>query len=663
MFKFRKKLSQFGEIEISDAVAYGGDHERRKIEEPVGLVNLKRFLKIIMLLILVLGFRSAYLQIARGSYYLGKADQNRISKRIIKAPRGIITDRNGEVLVNNMASFDAVIIPAFLPGDTQSRQNVLDNCFNLMHWESLENLTWPRAEELEYNSFKPFLVKENISRDEALAIEVLSKDCPGFITEKTAKREYISGPVFAHILGYTGRVQAEDLERNPDYLMTDDVGRTGVEEFWENELKGRHGFNSQEVNSAGDILRELEEELPKPGSRLVLGVDKDLQEKLFWKTEEMLNEMEKRKAVVIMMDPRNGAIRALVSFPSYDNNLFAGQIKQSDYQALLNDPAKPLLNRAISGTYSPGSTIKPLWGVSILEENLVTPETTFDCPGFLQWGEWRFGDWKTHGPNINLKQAIAQSCDVYFYIVSGGYGDQTGLGVERMKKYAEIFGFDQITGIDLNGERKGLIPSPEWKLEVKNEKWYIGNTFHISIGQGDLAATPIQLVNYISAIANGGTLYKPHLISQITDEATGEVLEDLDNEDKEILRQDLAKRKNIDAVREGMRETVAGEKGSAKTLNELGHNICGKTGTSQMGGTEETNSWFVGFAPYDNPEIAIMVLVEEGGESSDSAVPIAKEAFKYYFGIEEEEEDSDDEKDTVEENNLGEDQGDNLSGN
>ncbi|MBU2025152.1 MAG: penicillin-binding protein 2 [Patescibacteria group bacterium] len=629
MFKWRKKLSDFGEIEISDAVAHGGDHEKRKIEEPVGLVNIRRFLGVIMAAVAIIAVRTAYLQMARGAYYLREAEKNRVSKAVIKAPRGMIEDRRGEKLVENVASFDAVIVPAFLPDKRWEKEQFLKECFSLAGWKDDQVLKTLETmeEQAEPDSFKPVLVKENISREEAVAIELIQDKCPGFTTDKTAIREYVNPFVFAHILGYTGKVQKQDLEKDSDYLMTDSVGRTGVEEYWEKELKGEHGYNYVEVNSTGKVLRKLEEELPRTGSKLALGIDKGLQEKLYWELARFMEEKEGvRKAAAVMIDPGSGALRALVSFPSYNNNLFSKGIKKEDYERLINDPAKPLLNRVVGGEYAPGSTIKPVIGVAALQEGVVDSQTVFDCPGALVIGQWRFGDWKVHGANINLEKAIAQSCDVYFYTVGGGYGAQTGLGMQKMKQYEELFGLNQKTGVDLAGEQAGFIPTPEWKEENRGERWYIGNTYHASIGQGDLSVTPIQIANATAAIANGGILYKPHLVSEVINGQNGEVIKNFDGQ---VIRRDFVDRGYIEKVRSAMRQTVVS--GTAQSLKELGHDICGKTGTAQIGGTENTHSWFVGFAPYDNPEIVIAVLVEEGGESTDAAVPVAKEVLKYYF--------------------------------
>ena len=624
---FYKKLGDSGELEVSDFIAYGGDYERRKIEEPVGTDNLQKFFYLVAFTIIAITVRTAYLQITKGAYYASRAERNRVNNIIIKAPRGNIVDRNNQSLVNNAASFDLVVIPAQLQQDPVEKERTINNCLSLVELEEQEKpALMGSIRALSADSFKPFLVKENLPHDEAVSFEVHKSECPGFETEKTAIRDYLDPLIFSHVLGYTGKVREEDLKKDPDYLMTDDVGRSGIEQIYERELKGSHGSISVEVNSSGKILRALGEISPRPGDRLVLGIDKGLQLRLYEALQQKMQEKEARKAAAVAMDPRDGSILALVSIPGYDNNLFSRGIKGDEYKILLDDPSNPLLNRAISGIYPPGSTLKPVVAVGALEEGVVTPETTIDCHGSISIGSWRFGDWKTHGGGINLNKAIAESCDVYFYTVGGGYGDFAGLGMDRMKKYEEVFGLNSITGIDLPNEKKGFIPTSEWKEKIKGERWYIGDSYHASIGQGDISTTPIQIANYISAIANGGTLLTPHLVKEFRDEASGELIQAVN---PKPIRTEVADPQVLQDVRTAMRETVL--TGSARTLNDLNVDACGKTGTAQVGGTEKTQAWFTGFAPYDNPEIVITVLIEEGGEGSEAAVPVAKEALKYYF--------------------------------
>ncbi|MBD3245292.1 MAG: penicillin-binding protein 2 [Candidatus Moranbacteria bacterium] len=649
LFNSKRKKNEFGEIDVSDNISIlDQDNEQRKIEEPVGLKNLKIFFVLIVFVLLIITSKAAYLQIVRGAYYADKAENNRISRITIKAPRGIIVDKKLNPLVENVASSDAVIVADLLPKDLEKRAEVLRKCFNAIDFKNPDKtVSMPDLKEFNQNPFQTYLIKENISRDELISINLHKNECPGFRTEETAVRNYLYPLEFSHILGYTGKVTQEDLQSDRHYLMTDITGRTGLEYTWEEELRGIHGAYNVEVDSLGKILRRLDESLPKFGSRLVLGIDKDFQIKnyeIIQKTIQKRMETQKEKqdqeeaelpeirnASVVAIDPQNGLVRSIISFPGFDNNLFSHKIDSDKYQQLIDDPAKPLFNRAIAGSYPPGSTIKPLMGIAVLEEDVISPQRSFDCHGSIKIGEWEYRDWKTHGADIDMRKAIAESCDVYFYIVGGGYEDFKGLGIEGIGKYCKKFNLGEKTGIDLKGEKTGFIPDPEWKLDYKNEKWYVGNTYHVSIGQGDLSATPLQIANYVTAVANGGTLYQPHIVSEIIDEQSNETIERIE---PEIVRKNFVDSSHIEVIKEGMKRTV--ESGTAQALNDLGIEIAGKTGTAQIGGKDSTHSWFVGFAPYDDPEIVLAVLVEEGGESSDAAVPAAREIFKAYFGIEEE---------------------------
>jgi penicillin-binding protein 2 len=291
----------------------------------------------------------------------------------------------------------------------------------------------------------------------------------------------------------------------------------------------------------------------------------------------------------------------------------------------LENPDQPLFNRAISGEYPSGSTIKPVVAAAALQEGLITAGTSFVSSGGIRINEWFFPDWKAGGHGItDVRKAIAQSVNTFFYIIGGGYGDFTGLGPKKLKEYMEKFGLNNKTGIDLPGERVGFVPDPEWKWATKNEQWYIGDTYHVSIGQGDLLVTPLQVANYIAAVANGGTLYRPHLAKKIVDPAVQKDSDIL----PEVLDSNFVDPKNIQIVREGMRQTVVS--GSARSLSNLPIAVAGKTGTAQWGTDKANHAWFTSFAPYENPEISVTILIEEGIEGSTVAVPIARDFYQWW---------------------------------
>ncbi|HCO99513.1 MAG TPA: hypothetical protein DIT56_02795, partial [Candidatus Moranbacteria bacterium] len=390
-------------------------------------------------------------------------------------------------------------------------------------------------------------------------------------------------------------------------------------------LRGVHGADQAEVDSMGNTKREVGIINPKPGSDLIMSIDAGLQKKIYDSINGILEKTGTKTAAAVAIDPKTGQVLAMVNVPSFDNNLFANKISGDQYANLINDPNNPLFDRAISGEYPPGSTIKPAIASGALSEGVINPSTIIDgLGGMLRIGSYTFGDWKTHGPS-DVRTAIAESNDIFFYTIGGGYGNVSGLGMTRMKKWYNLFGFGEPSGIDIGGEASGFIPDEKWKLDKIKEKWSVGNSYHASIGQGYVTATPLQVANYTAAVANGGTLYKPYLVSQIK-KSNGEniVIQ------PEIIHSDFVSSDVLSVVREGMRQTVLA--GTAQTLKDMPVEIAGKTGTAEFGSEDKTHAWFVSFAPYNDPEIAMAVLVEGGGEGHSSALPVTKEVYQWYFG-------------------------------
>jgi penicillin-binding protein 2 len=336
-------------------------------------------------------------------------------------------------------------------------------------------------------------------------------------------------------------------------------------------------------------------------------------------------------ASLVALDPNSGDIIAMANYPSYDNNIFSTHIDAGEIQRLFVDKKKPLFDRAIAGQYPPGSTIKPFIALAALEEGIVAENTIIDdtrgalvIPNtYNPQKPFTFNDWKAHG-YINLRRAIAESCDVYFYVVGGGYGSMRGLGIGTMDRYLSMFGFGSKTGIDLYSEKVGLLPSEEWKKQTMGQDWFIGDTYHAAIGQGDVLATPLQIASAVGAVANGGTLYAPRIVSKIMDEN-----DTVNAIDKKIIRVIPSSEKNMIAVREGMRQAVT--MGSARALAALPFAVAGKTGTAQFANNTKTHAWFVAFAPYKDPTIALAVLIEGGGEGSATAIPVAGEFLRIFF--------------------------------
>ena len=340
-----------------------------------------------------------------------------------------------------------------------------------------------------------------------------------------------------------------------------------------------------------------------------------------------LKASKKERASGIVMNPNNGELLALVSFPAFDDNDFSGGISQENYSKYINDPDRPLFNRVIAGTYPSGSSIKPAIAAAALQDGLIDAKTSFNSVGGLRVGAWWFPDWQGGGHGItNVTKALAWSVNTFFYYIGGGYGDFTGLGIEKMVDYLKKFGFAKKLGIDLPGEVAGFLPSKSWKEKTKGERWYIGDTYNVSIGQGDVLVTPLQIAAMTAAIANGGTLYEPHVVASIVDPITKKI----EKIAPKIINSDFISRANLEIVGRGMRDCVTS--GSCRRLSNLSFFAAGKTGTAQWSSNKDNHAWFTSFAPYENPKIVVTILVEEGVGGDVIAAPIAYEFYQWWGG-------------------------------
>jgi len=593
------------------------------IEIPLGTKNIEIVKKTLFFIFLVLTLQAGYLQIIKGKYYAGISENNYKRTVAIKSPRGIIYDRNNKQIVFNVPIFDLVIVPYdFLKDKDDIKEKIRELSFII---EIEEDDLTKKINDSDRFSHQSFLILENIEKDEALILEEKVKNIDGVKLEKNAIRNYVDSKYISNVIGYSGRISEKELENNSGYLLTDIIGKDGLEFFYETQLRGEYGKEKVEVDSFGKKTRIIGREDFKSGNNLILNIDSDLQKNIYDQLNEITTKLETEAgASVVVLDPRNGAVLALVNFPSYDNNLFAGGISSDDYNKLLAEKTDPLLNKSIAGQYPPGSTFKPLMGVAALQEKIISPRRKIFAGAAIYVGSYRYPDWKTHGL-VDLTKAIAQSCNIYFYTVGGGYGDIKGLGIDRIKKYANLFGLGSVSGIDLPGEKAGLVPDRQWKKDIKDEKWYIGDTYHVSIGQGDILTTPLQIANYAATIANGGKLFQPQIVDKIVD-SDGAIIDDIK---PKIIREDFVDLENIKWVQRGMRENVV--TGSGRALADLSIKAAGKTGTAQYYGNKKTHAWYIAYAPYDDPEIALAVIVEGGGEGHVAAVPVAKEVLRWYF--------------------------------
>ncbi len=622
-----------------DAEAIRSLEDKGKLEQPINRRNFFLFYALIIVCLVGLLLRAGHLEVIKGEYYQDLAQGNRLRIYSLPAPRGIIYDRFQQPLVYNVPSFDlAVNLNDFLDNSLSVQEEILEKVASIIELEGS-----PQTAALYYEfkqkiaeaqtQISQLVLVKNIERSSALVLESLVKDWPGWRLEKNPRRQYISSSYFAHILGYTGQVSQVDLDEYPDYSLNDQVGKIGLELQYESLLRGQPGQEQIEVDFLGKTQSLLATKPAQSGQGLVLHIDEELQKKVYQSLEKALSRLGlRKKAAAVAMDPQNGGILALVSLPSFDNNLFAQGISQIDLTLLKNDSNLPFLNRALSGQYPSGSTIKPLIAAAALEEEIIKPNQHINCLGGLSIAHqyypqiiYHYPDWETHGLT-DIVKAIAQSCNVFFYAMGGGYDQIDGLGVSRIKEYLQYFGLGQASQIDLPHEEIGLIPSKEWKKEAKpNEDWYLGDTYHLAIGQGDILVTPLQLTSAIASLTNGNVLYQPQLVDKIIDSEKN-IVEDIP---AKVIRQEFIKSENVEIVQEGMRQAVL--TGSAIALSDLAVKAAGKTGTAQFGARGKTHAWFVGYAPYEMPQIVLTILVEGGGSGDKVAVPIAKEVLEWYF--------------------------------
>ncbi|MDP3997211.1 MAG: penicillin-binding protein 2 [Candidatus Andersenbacteria bacterium] len=590
-------------------------------------VKSPRFVFLYLLLAAVMAVmlgRSFWLQVWRGSKFMAQAEGNRVSEEMIPAPRGIIYDANGKQLVENIASTDLVLDPTGLVSEDAES----------MLMENLPKLVPVTAEQIRDDIAKAkstrrmVRVYEALDHDATLAVEQEQAHLPGAMLASTLVRKYQQGQEIGHITGYTSPVSADELEKRPELRPVDITGKSGIEKFYDQQLRGQTGVAYVEVNANGKPQKQLDKRDPTAGADIHLTVDTDLQNYIYSLLEDKSQQKQKDGqaqllGAVVAMDPRSGAVRAMVSFPGYDPNIFSQPNLTDQTINIIKDERRPLFNRAADGTYPPGSTIKPVLAAAALNDGIITPQTTFLSTGGLTIGQWNFPDWKAGGHGItNVSKALAESVNTFFYLITGGDETREGLGVERATKYLEDFGWGEPTGIDLPSEASGFLPSPEWKEEAKGEQWYIGDTYHLAIGQGDVLATPLQITAGIAAIANGGVWHRPFLVRDISPP-----------EGEPILTKSYSKKTSVNAasirvVRNGMREVILS--GSARSLSDLPIALAGKTGTAQIGGSDETHAWFTSFGPYDSPDLVVTVLVERGGGGDVEAVPIARNVWQWW---------------------------------
>ena len=594
-------------------------------------VNGRVIMVAMALIVSCITLRLWYIQIVKGEYYNQKSQDNRIRTRRVRALRGIITDRNQEILADNSLGFNLQLIPENID-QIENVAELLSTLVDDLKAETIVDL-YKKTPTLKY--YQPLTLKKNLSPNELARVEARKFELPGILIETEPIREYPYDEICSHIIGYLGFINNREmgLPAYKSYARDDLVGRSGIEARFQEHLRGRDGQRQVEVNARG---RELSDHTTIPaqsGEGLELTIDIDLQQHAF----ELLGS---EVGSLVAINPKNGEILALVSTPSFSNNLFATRISAKDWREINDDPLHPLQNRPIQGCYPPGSLIKPLIAAVALTDQIITPQTTFTCTGAMALGKSKFRCWNRYGHGkVNLYRSLKESCDVFYYNLA------TRIPIDRIAAYGDGFGLGRLSDIELPNEKSGLLPSSSWKLKNVHDQWYTGDTLSVCIGQGYLATTPLQIAAMYAVFANQGTYYKPHLVK-------AERLQSSSGRPQEISSTAAGTRieispKNMQAIRKGLWQAVNDKRGTAfkSRITFNGWEMAGKTGTAQvvkqsledLKGAKETpwrfrdHAWFAAFAPFNDPEIAIAVMIEHGGHGGSTAAPIARQAIEFYL--------------------------------
>ncbi|MFN2364347.1 MAG: penicillin-binding protein 2 [Halarsenatibacteraceae bacterium] len=607
--------------------------------------RVKFFKTVIIIIFIILLGRVFQLQIIQGEQYYRLAENNRISIRPVSAPRGRIYSSDGSTLVSNKLSYNLYFQPNELPPGI-SRDDIFNRMANTTDYnrEELENY-YQRGKERS-SPGEGILIKRNLNAQEMVRLEENRDILPGINVREAALRDYVYNNTGSHIFGYVGEIGMSALqnltEEGFDYSGGDIIGITGLERKYESYLKGEKGFESIQVNHLGHRTKLLDQKDPEPGHDLLLNINWDLQQyiekTLAQKFSELQFEAEEddeismpQGASAIVMEVDTGKILSMVSYPDFNPNDFAEGFRTGDYNQLVQDSLKPLLNRNIMITESPGSIFKLITATAAVENLDIKADTRFvDSTGRFNipgWGR-AFTNWLGYGEGeMTFTRAMARSNNIIFYEL--GYELYEEYSGSKLVETAREFGLGSKTGIDLPEEKAGLVPDGQWKRETKGEGWYPGDSVNMSIGQGDLLITPIQAAQMTSAVANRGEIYKPKIVDEIRSDS-GELISDYQ---PELMRRLPYSNTTFEIVEKGMLETVMHERGTASTpFSDFPIDIAGKTGTAQIGGTGSSHAWFVSYGPVPDPEIVIVIFIDQG-ETSSNAVPIAADIYSYYYDL------------------------------
>ncbi|HJV53480.1 MAG TPA: penicillin-binding protein 2 [Noviherbaspirillum sp.] len=578
--------------------------------------------------------RFLWLQIVKHNDYAAQAEENRISVVPVVPNRGLILDRNGVVLARNFSAYTLEITPSKIQGDLDA---VIDELSTLVDIQPKDRKRFRKLRE-ESKNFASTPIRTRLTDEEVARFTAQRYLFPGVEIQARLFRQYPLGKTASHVIGYIGRInqrEADKIDESDDaanYAGTEYIGKEGLEKSYEKQLHGTTGYEEVEVSAGGRAVRTLSRTHAIPGNNLILSVDIELQKIV----EEAFGD---RRGALVAIEPSTGDVLAYVSMPTFDPNLFVDGIDAQSWDELNNSPDRPLVNRPLSGTYPPGSTYKPFMALAALELGKRTPSNTVYDPGYFWFGNHKFRDDKEGGHGtVDMYRSIVQSCDTYYYTLAND------LGVDTIHDFMKPFGFGQLTGIDLEHERRGLLPSTTWKRNAykrpEQRKWYAGETISLGIGQGYNAFTPLQLAHAVANLANNGVVMKPHLVKIIEN---GETKERTVTVPKESYRIPL-KQENIDVIKRAM-VGVTKEGTSSRVFAGAEYVSAGKTGTAQVVGIKKNekydakkvaermrdHSLYTAFAPADNPKIAIAMIVENGGFGAEAAAPVVRKALDYYL--------------------------------
>lgn len=571
----------------------------------------------IVIVFIGIGLKLWHLTVVRYDHYRQLAAQNHVRTLPLVAPRGLILDRGGEVLVDNVFAFNLLLFR----DETKNLQETIEFLTDGVGIDP-DYLTERLDSAADYPTAQPLLIKENLTMEEVAYVLAHRSDRPELRTIHQPRRRYIFGSLASHVLGFVGEVSPEELQ-TPEYQSNkpgQTVGKAGIERFHNKHLTGTNGFRQVLVNHVGKFLNELRRVEPVPGKELRLTIDSDLQ-----RIAEA--ELGTSPGAVVALNPKSGAVLVLASTPGFDPNLFASRISAAKWSELIQDPNRPFQNRAIQSTFAPGSTFKVIMALAGLENGVVDPTSSVYCNGSINMYGRPFRCWRAGGHGrVSLHEAIQHSCNVYFYVLG------RKLGIDRIANVAAKFGLGETTGIDLRGEVTGVLPSTEWKRRVLGVPWYPGETISVAIGQGRISVTPLQLARAIGILATGVKM--PLHLTEDTDQLVP-------------VRQDritfASQKANLELIRQAMWSSV-NEWGTGRGARVAGFEVCGKTGTAQTIGKEAEstlsdelrvkyvpNAWFTGFAPRHDPEIVVAVIIQRGGSGGSAAAPVAGRIFSRYY--------------------------------